>query len=411
MARTTFLVSALAVAALACSRNEPAPLLAAPPPTTVAAAPAQSPAPEGQDFGEEARLLYRVVACQGDGAVPAPLAAVVEEHCAALARLMARYRKTYVDEARSFIARLRPAGLPTTVVYPFGGGDLISALTTYPDATEITTLSLEQAGDPRRIRALDKKRLAESLQLIRRTIAPLLALNDSTSENLMKGQRGDIPGQVAFFLVALAVHGYEPVSLRYFHIQPDGSLHYLSAEEIAAEEKAGPKRLKATWKPPDFAAAFADMELSFRPRGARADAPARIHRHIGANLADSALRKDPGLLRYLESRGRISAMTKAASYLLWRDDFKLMRSYLLDHMEFMVSDSTGIPPGLAVPAGFVLESYGRFSGSFLGANATYNEEFRRLFKSQAFRPLPFRYGYLDAGKRYHMIVARKRHPE
>jgi hypothetical protein len=223
----------------------------------------------------------------------------------------------------------------------------------------------------------------------------------------MKGQRGDIPGQVAFFLVALAVHGHEPVSLRYFHVQPDGGLHYLSAEEIAAEETAVPKRLKTRWTPPDFSPAFADMELTFRPRGTRADAPVRVHRHIGANLADSALRRDPGLLRYLESRGRVAAMTKAASYLLWRDDFKLIRSYLLDHMEFMVSDSTGIPPGIAVPAGFVVESYGRFSGSFLGANATYNEEFRRLFKSQPFRPLPFRYGYLDAGRRYHMVVARR----
>src|SRR5262249_11295897 len=161
--------------------------------------------------------------------LPAPLdASVVKEHCAGIEKLMARYRKTYVDEAEAFIAKLRPAGLPNKVVYPFGGGDLISALTTYPDAELITTLSLEQAGDPRRIRSLDKKRLKESLDLIRRTIAPLLAMNDSTSENLMKGQRGDIPGQVAFFVVALAVHGYEPVSLRYFHVQPDGSLHYLS---------------------------------------------------------------------------------------------------------------------------------------------------------------------------------------
>jgi hypothetical protein len=396
----------LAVVTLGCSRAEAPP--PTPPPTTAAPAPAPLPAPEGQDFGDEARLLYRTVACQGDGALPSHLdAAVVKEHCSRLLPLMTRYRKTYVDEAEPFIGRLRPAGLPKTVVYPFGGGDLISALTTYPEATEITTLSLEQAGDPRRIRSLDKKKLTESLDLVRRTIAPLLALNDSTSENLMKGQRGDIPGQVAFFLVALAVHGYEPVSLRYFHVLPDGALHYLSAEEIAAEEKAGPRRLKASWTPPDFSPAFADMELTFRPRGAPAEAPVRIHRHIGANLADPALRKEPGLLRYLESRGRVSAMTKAASYLLWRDDFKTMRGYLLDHMEFMVSDSTGIPPGFAVPAGFVLESYGRFSGSFLDANRTYNDEFRRLFKSQPFRPLPFRYGYLDAGKQYHMVVARR----
>ena len=44
--------------------------------------------------------------------------------------------------------------MPKTVVYPFGGGDLLSALVAFPDATEITTISLEQAGDPRRLRTL-----------------------------------------------------------------------------------------------------------------------------------------------------------------------------------------------------------------------------------------------------------------
>ena len=47
-----------------------------------------------------------------------------------------------------------PKDLPTALVYPFGGGDLMAALQLFPEATEITTISLELAGDPRRWRAL-----------------------------------------------------------------------------------------------------------------------------------------------------------------------------------------------------------------------------------------------------------------
>ena len=36
---------------------------------------------------------------------------------------------------------------------------------------------------------------------------PLVA-NDSKSETLVRAQRGDLPGQLSFFLIALAVHGY-----------------------------------------------------------------------------------------------------------------------------------------------------------------------------------------------------------
>jgi hypothetical protein len=132
-----------------------------------------------------------------------------------------------------------------------------------------------------------------------------------------------------------------------------------------------------------------------------------VHRHIAANLADGALDKTPGLLRYLESKGQVSAMTKAASYLLWRPDFAKVRGYLLAHAVFMISDSTGIPPEFARPAGFEQQTYGRFSGSFLGASGRLNTQFRELWKSQPARDLPFRYGYIDSGRHNHLLVTRK----
>src|SRR5208282_2300397 len=145
-----------------------------------------------------------------------------------------------------------PSGLPDTVVYPFGGGDLLAALTTYPDARRITTLSLELSGDPRRIAHIDNKQLDESLGLVDHNIGSLLTANDSTSEALMDTQKGDLPGQLSYFLVALAVHGYEPVSLRYFHVESDGSLHYYTAAEIETMESRTARARHGEWTSPDF---------------------------------------------------------------------------------------------------------------------------------------------------------------
>jgi hypothetical protein len=368
-----------------------------------AAAAGTAPA-AGHDFAVEARLMYRVVACAGEGALPTGVdAAVVAEHCAALKPRIEGYRRNYLAKAAPFLAALRPKGLPSTVVYPAGGGDLLSALTTYPDATEITTLSLELAGDPRRLAGLGSADLKQSLELIRQTVGPLLSQNDSTSENLQKGQRGNIPGQVAFFMIGLAVHGYEPVGLRYFRLEDDGRVHYLDLPEIAALDSKAAAKLKHDWAPPDFSPAFANVELTFRAK----DGPIRVHRHFGANLADGPLTKAPGLLKHLEAKGRIVAMTKAASYLLWRADFSKMRQYLLAHMDFMVSDSTGVPPADAKAAGYAMDAYGEFSGSFLEASKAINDQFRELWSSKPAKPLPFRYGYLDAGRRFHMVVTHR----
>jgi len=383
---------------------------AAVPASAAPAVPAAAEAPA--DFSADARLLYDVVACPEGAAIPANLdAATWKAYCKRQRKALAKYRDEYLPKAGPFLARLRPADLPTTVVYPFGGGDLLSALTTYPDARDVTTLSLEHAGDPRRLSKIsDTKVFEESLETIRATSSGLLYANDSKTENLMKGQRGEIPGQLAFFMLGLAVHGYEPVSLRFFRIEKDGSLHYLTASEIRESDEKGTARLlRGQWTAPDFSPAFSNSELVFVKRGADPSAAARVHRHIAADLSDPAVTRHPGVLRFLESKGRIAAMTKAASYLLWRDDFSRMRDYLIAQMDFMISDSTGIPPSYLAKKGFVQETYGRFEKSFLEASEVHNQAFVDLWSSQPRRKLPIRYGYIDGStdNNVHLLVTRK----
>jgi len=377
--------------------------------STSCAPAAQTVSAQGEDFAAEAKLLYRVVACSGDAPLPANLdPQIITQHCQSLKARMARYRRVYMARATPFLAGLRPRGLPETVVYPFGGGDLLAALTTYPEARQITTLSLELSGDPRRITHIDNKQLDESLDLVDHNVGRLLAANDSTSETLMGTQQGDIPGQLSYFLVALAVHGYEPVSLRYFHVEADGSLHYYSAAEVNAMESRTARARHGEWTSPDFSEAFANSELVFRP--ANAPGPLRIHRHIGANLRDGSLKRNPGILRYLQSQGHIAAMTKAASYCLWNPRFSLIRNYLLANMDFMISDGTGIPPEFARKAGFIQETYGSFQGAMCFDDCPkdeYNDQFKDLWASQPRRDLGFRYGYLDSKSSYHLLVTRR----
>lgn len=368
------------------------------------AAPA-SASQDGQDFTREVRLLYRMVACAGSEEIPAELSAAVEAHCKSLRPLIAAYREKYVGGAQPFLESLQPRGLAATVVYPFGGGDLLSALTTYKDLREVTTLSLEHTGDPRRIAGIDAKHLEESLLRVRKGVSGLLWLSDSTSETLIQLQRGDIPGQLAFFLIALAVHDQEPIGLRYFRIESDGSLDYLTQKDIAQLEGETARQLNTVWRSPDFSIAFSNSELLFRPRS-KPGAP-RVHRHIAANLMDGPLAKDPRVLKHLERKGPVSAMTKAASYTLWNKRFSRIRRYLLAHMEFMISDSTGIPPQYAAPAGFVQDSYGSFEGPFLESNAKDSEDFCALWASQPKRELKFRYGYVDVRLQNHLLVTRR----
>jgi hypothetical protein len=357
------------------------------------------------EFIDDAKLLYRIAACGGETPVDASLQKTVDRHCKLVMDRIAKFRTMYFDKGRAWFDKVEPPNLPTTVVYPFGGGDLLSALVAFPNATEITTISLEQAGDPRRLRTLSPSSVDQSLGALRAEIGGLISVGSNTSENLSNQQKNDLPGQVSSFLLGLVAGGYEPVSMRYFTLGDAGDVHYLDQAEIDALDATHGKSLKHDWQSPSFSPAFANVEIQYRKIG---ETQIRVHRHIAWNLSDDYMRMHPQLTHYLESKGQVTMLVKGASYLLWRGDFSLVRGYILDHLAWMLSDSTGVPPSIAKKAGMIQETYGLYDGAFLEGDQgnVFDLQFVDLWKNQRKRYLPFRFGYVDMNKQAHLLVTR-----
>jgi len=370
---------------------------------TPAAAPAVLAVPAGADFVAEAQMLLKLVACAGGaelpGDWPAPL---LKKHCAALAEKVGKYRARWVDRARPYLARLVPGDLPKRVVYPFGGGDLVTALATFPNAEEFTTISLETAGDVRGLALLTRKQLKASLDSTLEHLRCLFAVSHSKTTNLKAGSHSSLPGEIAFALAAFSVFDFEPVSLRYVRLDPQGNLVYLQASDLGA--------VGTPWSKDSGPNPFANVEITFRPRQDLKDgakATPRVYRHFAANLDDSHFHANGPLALYLAGKGRVAALIKAASYLLWFDAFSHIRAYLLDHAVWMLSDSTGIPPSLARAAGFEQDTYGLFHGPMLAQYSHTKSEFLMLWQASPKRMLPFYFGYPDVDGHGHMMVTRR----
>jgi len=385
--RPMFTVRGLAIAAVLCAAGT-------------------ASADDARDFIAEAKIIYRVAACGNQAeAVPANLdAKTVDAHCKDMQKRYDDIKKRYFEPAAAFFGPLRPKDLPTTVVYPFGGGDLLGALTTYPDARDITTISLEHAGDPTRLGKLDKKNQLKSVLLtFRGSVGGLPALHDSSGENMPKPEVGGPPGQLSMHMTGMTAHGFEPVSLKFFKVNDDGSLHYYTQAEIDELAPKKAKKKRPSWVDTDFSIAYSNMELVFRKAG-DPKAPLITHRHIAWNLGDKDF-KGSGLEKYLEAKGKVAAMTKAASYLIWNSGFFGIRDYLLGHMTWMVSDSTGIEPKAAKKAGFTQTTYGTYKGAFLEeASPAVSAQMVEMWEKQPRRKLPFRYGYPDNEKHVHLMI-------
>jgi len=353
---------------------------------------------EGTEYTKQVQGAFRVAACGGDDSlIPSHIdKKVVDTHCTQLTAAFAEYKKEWLDVAGPFIAKIRPAGLPTTLVYPFGGGDLVSALATYPDATDITTVSLEIAGNVRAIDKADNKRLSGELTTLRDHLGKLFLKAHSRTVNLDIETRGAIPGEVAYTMAALTIHGYEPVTLRYFSFNPDGTLKWLTEDDIVKNKNDGRQ------------GPFANAEIRFKKKGDTSD-KIRTLRHVAYDLSDANVKKFPALIKHLESKGaKVSTMTKAASHLLWDDaNFSVIRDYLMSHTDWMISDTTGVPPRIAKKNGFVQDVYGAYEWPepFGTVNNTDAQAFHDMFKTAT--PITFRYGYPDNKSHGHIVVTHK----
>ncbi len=397
------------------------------------------------DFTPQARDLAAVVACVPGAVSPKRFdAKVLGAHCRQLAMLQRWWHHSWLERAQPFLEKVVPTDLPTRVVYPFGGGDLLTALLTFPHATEINTLSLEPSGDVRAVDTIAAEDLDGALADVRDMTRRLFAVAHSKTSTMSKMAKAKFPGELSLALIALSMNDLEPVSVRYFRVEPDGALHYLTQADLddaarpsprttgtaaAAAPAAPPTTGTATTAttttgmaatetaptgtaptgtaPPGTPAArkqlFANLEIQFRPRGGGAT---RVFRHFSTNLDDIHLTAEPGVLHYLEAQGTVTAITKAASYLLWWKTFSQIRTYLLEHMAWMISDSTGIPPENASAAGFEQIPYGRFEGTFLKTTQKQSDAFQKLWASST-ESMSFRFGYPDIDGNAHLLITRR----
>jgi hypothetical protein len=350
------------------------------------------------EFIDDGRALLVVGAC-ADGKVPDKIKPeLVKAHCDKVKAAQDDYKKSWVAVAKPWFESHVPKTVSKTVVYPFAGGDLSTELTVYPDAEEITTLSLEPAGDPRALAKLDDKQLKTALAVVAKEISSLYRSNFSVTMNMIGAMRGgQLPTQLIFSLSALTIHGYEPTSMRYFKLAKDGALSYLTDDDLANIDKIKDvaKRNRA----------LGNVEIKFKKTGG---AKEQTYRHIMANLDDDHIKADPSALAHLEKKGTVAGMTKAASYLLTFGVFKKMREYVIGHVEWMVSDSTGLPPKVGEPAGFEYETHGAYVASNMAAGGPVTPQWKELYKAQPKRELAFRFGYPDKKLHGHLIIMKKK---
>lgn len=366
----------------------------------------------GLDFRVELDALSRGAACDGRPQLSGPTEKVLVAHCDKVTATMTKWREGWLSKAGPFFIELVPEGLPRELVYPFGGADLLNALVVFPDKEVITIMALEPGGDPRSFLSLDKGALDRGLRLVRKHFDFLMRLQFSQTVDLAELVKGPLAGVLIYDIAALTVLGYEALSLRYFRLGEDGGRLYMTRAELEAIDAAA-KKLTGTRRHKFLSERFAHFELRFRKKAASPGGepgPVQVFRHLSVDLGDAALRKDPRLMKHLEAKGEVTAMTKAASNLLWWTPFSTIRNYLIKNVIWMVSDASGLAASDLDPAIWEQQTWGIYDGAPFPSPDAREAAQVALWRTNPQRPLDFYFGYHSRGGHPHLMVTRRRAP-
>ncbi|MFN7956357.1 MAG: hypothetical protein U0610_31915 [bacterium] len=229
------------------------------------------------------------------------------------------YSARFLDGSHRRIAEAvrREAGAVRTVFYPFGGPDLTTPFTVFPDAERVIAVALESVGAPASF-AVDPHEKA--------VVFPERAeeLSEPSSVRLALTALLSFYG-VGYFTVE------EPFpSVPVSHVVLLEAIHDLGA----TIERVRPIALDAEGAVVPAPSGGAGLEIVFRDRaGSR-----RVYEYFTANLADERFPQDGGLAKHVALAKPDGVLIKAGSNLIVEPGFSRVRALVLGNARAIVED-------------------------------------------------------------------------
>lgn len=274
-----------------------------------------------------------------------------------------------------------------TIFYPFAGPDLPTAVQLYPDAGRYVLVALQTGGRVPDLAAMDEKGFTSYINLFKRAWTDFARRGFFRTDDLKAdtGKDNTLEGITPVMMAFASRLGYRVDKVEPIRIKADGS---------DVEVHPGDKNTVATWD---------SIRLTLDKDGKKV-----IADYVFLDLSDSHLKKHDGDRVWLEKMASHKVFTKAASHLMQKTFFSVIRDTLLAKSPSIVQDETGLDYKDLVK-GFEVKLFGRFERAHKLWTEGVQRELATAYKAAKDIPkLGFKFGYeKDAGS---CVVVAKRKP-
>jgi len=277
------------------------------------------------------------------------------------------------------------------IFYPFSGPDILHANILFPQAKHYHLYGLERAGALPDFTHMKTSDVDGYLANVYSSLDDILTKSYFITKNMLKDlQKNAVNGTLPLVCIFLVRNNYEIVNIKYYHLNDDGTDSPLNKDSIPSHTN-------------DF------VNVYFRHPN---DTNIQVVSYMKCNMVDPEIKKNAGLMSYLDKMPVSTTYIKSASYLLHNSTFAVMRNAVLKKSMSIVQDDTGVPYRYLPASDWNLTFY----GNYIRPVSSFPSGFYQLDLQKAYRmgdslkqvkPLPFSLGY-HWGSNYQNLIKAER---
>lgn len=274
-----------------------------------------------------------------------------------------------------------------TIFYPFGGPDFLNAHTLFPNAKEYILFGLEPPGRPPQVDKLTASQATALLTSTQKSMSSILNYSFFQTLHMKEDlKQTELNGVSPVLLVFLARTGHRILDVKRVELLPSGELKKYPSETVKKWE------------------GVPGIEIAFRRED---DSTRRTLTFYSLDISDKAVPQY--YLTYLKGLGPFKSYLKAASYLMHRDNFSKIRTFILTESDLILEDDSGIPLTYFDKNVFDLTFFGAYTRPIALFESRYQKDLREVYKDKAnVKPLPFGIGYKWREGESNLLLATKK---
>jgi hypothetical protein len=302
-------------------------------------------------------------------------------HATDLDRAWARLEKQQLSKIRAWAPETLGAAYEDLgpMFYMFSGPDFLYANAFFPNASTYILCGVESVGPVPDIDKIPRSIFPSALANLRKSLDSVLSWSFFITKNMKVDLRQmQLSGTLPVLYVFLARAGCTIDSVTPGALDREGN--------FVPEGKGTTPGVKIVF---------------LNPSGRE-----QTLYYFTSDLADWAIKANPGFGKFCEQQGNGVTLLKAASYLMHSNNFSMVRGFLLTHGKVILQDDSGIPFRFFDRNKWDIQLYGRYHGPINRFKQHVQPDLVKAEAESKPPSLEFSFGYQWQPSRSSLMVAR-----